>query len=75
MKDLTAGTNIKSTAELIGSFFEDTTILIVEHNDEGSTGFVTNKPFGKSLHELAQLIDRTSLFCTSDPISLMVVNK
>jgi putative transcriptional regulator len=64
MKDLTAGTNIKSTAELIGSFFEDTTILIVEHNDEGSTGFVTNKPFGKSLHELDE-------FNHSKPFPLM----
>ena len=54
MKDLTAGTNIKSTAALIGSFFEDTTILIVEHNKAGSTGFVTNKPFGKSLNDLIE---------------------
>jgi putative transcriptional regulator len=45
---------IKSTAALNGSFFEDTTILIVEHNEAGSTGFVTNKPFGKSLHELIE---------------------
>lgn len=64
MKDLTAGTNIKSTVALIGSFFEDTTILIVEHNDEGSTGFVTNKPFGKSLHELDE-------FNHSKPFPLM----
>ncbi len=64
MRYLTAGTNIKSTAALIGSFFEDTTILIVEHNDEGSTGFVTNKPFGKFLHELDE-------FNHSKPFPLM----
>lgn len=45
---------IKSTAALNGSFFEDTTILIVEHNEAGSTGFITNKPFGKFLHDLIE---------------------
>jgi putative transcriptional regulator len=51
---LNAGSYIKSTAALNDSCFEDTTILIVEHNEAGSTGFVTNKPFGKSLHELIE---------------------
>jgi putative transcriptional regulator len=54
MKNLKAGMYIKSTASLIGSFFEHTTIMIVEHNEEGSIGFVTNKPFEKSLHELIE---------------------
>jgi putative transcriptional regulator len=45
---------IKSTAALISSFFEHTTILLVEHNEEGSIGFITNKPFEKSLHELVE---------------------
>jgi putative transcriptional regulator len=54
MRDLKAGLYIKSTSALNGSFFEDTNILIVEHNEAGSTGFVTNKPFGKSLHELIE---------------------
>jgi putative transcriptional regulator len=54
MKDLKAGIYINSTAALNGSFFEHTTILIVEHNEEGSLGFVTNKSFGKSLHELIE---------------------
>jgi putative transcriptional regulator len=54
MRDLKAGMYIKSTAALIGSFFEHTTILLVEHNEEGSTGFITNKPFEKSLHELVE---------------------
>lgn len=64
MSDLKAGIYIKSTAALIGSFFEDTTILIVQHNEEGSTGFVTNKSFGKSLHELNE-------FNHSKPFPLM----
>jgi putative transcriptional regulator len=54
MRDLKAGIYIKSTAALIGSFFEHTTILLVEHNEAGSTGFVTNKAFGKSLNDLLE---------------------
>lgn len=64
MRDLKAGISIKSTDSLIGSFFEDTTILIVEHNEAGSTGFVTNKPYGKSLHDLVE-------FNHSKPFPLM----
>jgi len=54
MRDLKAGLIIKSTDALIDSIFEDTTILIVKHDNEGTTGFVTNKPLHKSLHELIE---------------------
>jgi putative transcriptional regulator len=54
MSDLKAGVYIKSTDALIGSFFEKTTILLVQHNEAGSLGFVTNKSFEKSLHELIE---------------------
>jgi len=54
MRDLKAGIHIKSTTALIGSFFEHTTILIVEHDEAGTIGFVTNKPFEKSVHELIE---------------------
>ena len=64
MRDIKAGFYIKSTAELIGSAFENTTILIVKHNQEGSVGFVTNKHFEKSLHELVE-------FNHSKPFPLM----
>ena len=64
MKDLKAGIYIKSTAALNGSFFEHTTILIVEHNEAGSLGFVTDKTFEKSLHELIE-------FKHSKPFPLM----
>jgi putative transcriptional regulator len=64
MSDLKAGIYIKSTTALNGSFFEHTTILIVEHNEEGSLGFVTNKSFGKSLHELIE-------FSQTNPFALM----
>ena len=70
MRDLKAGLYIKSTAELIGSFFEHTTILIVKHNEEGSIGFVINKPFEKSLHELVEFKDRKSTRLNSSHIPL-----
>ena len=54
MRDLKAGIVINSTDVLNNSFFEHTTILIVQHNEQGSLGFVTNKSFGKSLHELIE---------------------
>ena len=64
MTDLKAGLYINSTAALIGSFFENTTILLVQHNEAGSIGFVTNKSFEKSLHELIE-------FNHSKPFPLM----
>lgn len=64
MRNLKTGFNIKSTAELTGSFFENTTILIVEHNEEGSIGFVVNRSFEKSLNELIE-------FNYSKPFPLM----
>ena len=54
MSELKSGNYIKSTTALNGSFFEHTTILIVKDNDEGTIGFVINKPFGKSIHELIE---------------------
>ncbi len=64
MRELKPGLTIKSTDLLNGSFFEHTTILIIEHNQEGSVGFVTNKPLEKSLHELIE-------FNHSKPFPLM----
>ena len=64
MSELKAGIYIKSTAALIGSFFEHTTIFLFEHNEKGSTGFINNKLFGKSLHELIE-------FNHSKPFPLM----
>jgi len=64
MRDLKAGLYINSTAALIGSLFENTNILIVQHNEEGSLGFVTNKSFEKSLNELIE-------FNHSKPFPLM----
>ena len=64
MSDLKAGLYINSTDALIGSFFEHTTILLVQHNEAGSLGFVTHKSFEKSLHELIE-------FNHSKPFPLM----
>ena len=54
MLEIKAGIYIKSTDALMGSFFEHSTIHIVEHNEEGSTGFVTNRPFEKFLNDLIE---------------------
>lgn len=51
---ITSGQYIKSTPLLEGSYFENSTILIVEKNKEGAIGFVINRPFGRSIHELAE---------------------
>ncbi len=64
MRNLQAGFYIKSTSALNGSFFENSTIFIVQHNETGSIGFVTNKHFSKSLHELTE-------FNHSKPFPLM----
>ncbi len=64
MMELKAGLYIKSTTALNDSIFEHTTIMIVEHNETGSVGFVTNKPLDKSLHELIE-------FNHSKPFPLM----
>lgn len=53
-ENLRAGFYIKSTDALMGSFFENTTIHVVEHNEQGSTGFIINRPFEKSLNELIE---------------------
>jgi len=65
MSDLKAGIYIKSTEALNGSSFEHTTILIVKHNEKESLGFVTNKPFGKSLHDLIEF-NHSKLFPLMD---------
>ena len=51
---ITAGSIIKSSSALNGSYFENTSILIVEKNADGAIGFVMNMPSGHSLHELVE---------------------
>lgn len=58
------GSYINSTPSLDGSFFEHATILITENNADGASGFVVNKPFVRSLHELVE-------FSHSKPFPLM----
>lgn len=54
MLEIKAGFYIKSTETLNGSFFENATIHVVEHNEQGSTGFIINRPFEKSLNDLIE---------------------
>lgn len=46
------GTYIKSTDALRGTYFEDAVILITEHTENGSIGFVLNRPYGRFLNDL-----------------------
>lgn len=64
MNELKTGIYIKSTEALIGSVFENTSILLVKHNAAGNIGFITNKFLHKSLHELNE-------FNRSKPFPLM----
>lgn len=51
---MNAGTILKSTALLDGTIFENATVLITEHNENGATGFVINKRFDRKLNELEE---------------------
>lgn len=48
------GKFLKSTALLSETFFENTTILIAEHNEKGALGFIIDKAFGRTLNELEE---------------------
>lgn len=48
------GTVLRATALLDGSFFEQSEIIIAEHNEHGATGFVVNKLFGRNLNQLTE---------------------
>lgn len=45
---------LKSTDALINTLFENTTILITEHNSKGAMGFIINQLFERKLNELEE---------------------
>lgn len=51
---LSRGTFLKSTEALNEDYFAGATIYLVEYNQNGATGFVVNKPFGRSFNELEE---------------------
>lgn len=51
---LQAGSFIKSTQTLNDTYFDTSTILITKYNNDGATGFVTNKLFSRKLNELEE---------------------
>jgi putative transcriptional regulator len=53
-KEIKAGLLLSATALLDDTVFEKAHILITEFNTNGALGFVVNKPFGRSLTELAE---------------------
>jgi putative transcriptional regulator len=52
---LRAGSFLKSTDALDGSFFEQAIIFIKEYNADGAVGLVINRPFGRALNEWKSL--------------------
>ncbi len=63
MQHISVGTRLAATSLLNGTFFENTEIFIHQYDADGAVGFVLNKPFGRSLDELAE-------FANSKPIAL-----
>ena len=45
---------LKSNQTMDDPNFSNTVILIAEHNENGALGFIINKPFERSLNELAE---------------------
>lgn len=53
---LAAGKILMSTAAMDDPNFKTAIVFITEYNNEGATGFVINKPFGRNLNELVEFI-------------------
>ena len=53
-RSMQAGTYLRSTALLNGTFFENSIILLTEVNAEGAIGFVVNQPFPRRFNELTE---------------------
>ncbi|MDH7460152.1 YqgE/AlgH family protein [Chitinophagaceae bacterium 26-R-25] len=51
---MNAGTILHSTSLLNDTIFENCSILITEHNENGAMGFVINKLFDRKLNELEE---------------------
>jgi len=52
--NLQAGLFLYSTSALDDSYFANAIIYLTECNAGGALGFVVNRPFGRSLHELEE---------------------
>ncbi len=59
------GTIITSSPDINDPNFENTPILIVEHNDRGAVGFIAHLPLMKNLNELTE-------FASYPPIPLYI---
>lgn len=51
------GTIIRSKQDINDPNFENTTLLIVEHNENGALGFILHLPFERCLNELVDFTD------------------
>ena len=52
--NLQAGVFLKSTPALSDTYFAGAIIFITEYNDDGAIGYVVNRSFGRSIHELEE---------------------
>jgi putative transcriptional regulator len=52
--NLQAGLFLYSTSALDDTYFADAIVYLTECNAGGALGFVVNRPFGRSLHELKE---------------------
>lgn len=48
------GIIIESTADLADTLFADSRILITTYNNDGATGFIINRPYGRALNALEE---------------------
>lgn len=51
---LAAGLFLHSTAALNETYFAGATIYLTSYNADGAVGYIVNRPFGRSLHELEE---------------------
>jgi len=51
---LEVGMFLRSTDALTDTLFADVIIFLTEYNANGAAGFIVNKPYGRSLHELEE---------------------
>lgn len=75
MINLTAGSILVSDPFLKDPNFARTVVLICEHREEGSQGFVLNKPYSKNLNQLIDGVGNAHIpvFC-GGPVELNVLH-
>jgi putative transcriptional regulator len=63
-----AGTIIKSTEALNGTYFEAASIIITEFNDNGAVGFIINRLWPRQLNELQEFKNTPFVLYEGGPV-------